>query len=197
MAEDFVNVLEPQVAHVATAANLAEALDLLDKRYFNVALVDLSLQPGDAKDEQGMAFLRQLHERASAETVRSIILSAYGTNKKIRDAFRDFRVVDFLEKGDFSAPALVCAVKQALAENGLDRDLSIEFVNGNKLDDLWARFNWALREDPFQLKPELYDLFRRMFRGAESLSSAICPRGKVGRGVLRLNRIMLPVRERR
>ena len=110
----LLNVLEPQAEHVATAANLPEALDLLDRRYFNVAIVDLSLQPGDPKDEQGMAFLRQLQEQHLDETVRCIILSAYGTNKKIRDAFRDFRVVDFLEKGDFSAPALVCTVKQAL-----------------------------------------------------------------------------------
>ena len=182
----LLNVLEPQVAHVAAAANLPEALDLLDRRYFNVALVDFSLQPGDPKDEQGMTFLRQLYERDLAETVRSIILSAYGTNKKIRDAFRDFRVVDFLEKGDFSASALVCTVKQALAENGLDRELSIEFVNGNTLDDLWTRFNWTRREDPFQLKPELYDLFRRMFRGAESLVIRDLPAGQSGAGVLRV-----------
>lgn len=182
----LLNVLEPQVAHVATAANLPEALALLDKRYFNVAIVDLSLEPGDPKNVQGMAFLQHLQEQHLAETVRCIILSAYGTNKKIRDAFRDFHVVDFLEKGEFSAPVLTCTVKQALAENGLDREMNIEFVNGHNLDDLWTRFNWARREDPFQLKPELYDLLRRLFRGAESLLIRDLPTGQSGAGVLRI-----------
>lgn len=180
------DVLESQVAHVATAADLREASDLLDTRYFNVAIVDLSLEPGDGKDEQGMALLRQLRERGLDDTVRSIILSAYGTNKKVRDAFRDFRVVDFLEKGDFSAPALVCTVKQALSENGLDRELGLEFVNHLTLDNIWERFNWARREDPAQLKPELYDLLRRMFRGAESLVIRDLPAGQSGAGVLRV-----------
>ena len=182
----LLSVLEPQAAYVAAAATLAEALDLLDKRYFNVALVDLSLVPGDAKDVQGMAFLQQVRERFLDEAVRCIILSSYGNNKKYREAFRDFRVVDFLEKGDFSAPALTCTVKQALSDNGLDRDLAIEFVNGLSLDNVWERFNWARREDPAQLKPELYDLFRRMFRGAESLIIRDLPAGQSGAGVLRV-----------
>lgn len=182
----LLNVLEPQVAHVATAANLSEALMLLEKRYFNVAVVDLSLEPGDPRNAQGMAFLKHLQEQHLAETVRCIILSAYGTIKKIRDVFRDFHVVDFLEKGEFSAAALTCTVKQALAENGLDREISIEFADGQGLDDLWTRFNWARREDPFQLKPEMYDLLRRLFRGAENLLIRDLPAGQSGAGVLRV-----------
>jgi ActR/RegA family two-component response regulator len=180
----LLHVLEPQAAYVTTAASLPEAFCLLGQRYFNVAIVDLSLKPGDPKDEQGMAFLQHLQEQHLAETVRCIILSAFGNIKKTRRAFHDFHVVDFLEKDEFSALALTSAVIQALAENGLDREMSIEFADGHNLDDLLARFNWARREDPFQLQPELYDLLLRLFRDAKHLLIRGLPAGQSGAGVL-------------
>ena len=179
-------VLEPLVEHVVTVATLADALDILDKRYFNVALVDLSLHDGDAKDTQGLEFLRQLDARNLEDTVRCIILSAYGTNKRVRAVFHDYRVVDFLEKGEFSPKELVKAIEQALEANHLDRDLDIQLSNGHDLGHLWERFTWARREDPFQLQPELYDLLRRLFPDTESLLIRDLPAGQSGAGVLQV-----------
>ena len=63
---------------VADAQTLAAAAELLDQRYFNVAVVDFSLREGDADDDQGMQFLKLLRQRGLESTVRTIVLSAYG-----------------------------------------------------------------------------------------------------------------------
>lgn len=179
-------VLGPVAEHVTTVATLPEALGALEQCYFNVALVDLSLHDGDAKDAQGLEFLRQLNARGLEDTVRCIILSAYGTTRRVRDAFREYRVIDFQEKGEFSARELTDAVQRALAANHLDRPLAIEVSNGHALSHLWDRFGWAQREDSRQLQPELYDLLRRLFPAAESLFIRDLPAGQSGAGVLQV-----------
>ena len=180
------NVFESLADHIALASSLAEALDLADKRYFNVAVVDWSLCPGDAGDAQGIEFLRQLRARGVDETIRCVILSSYGTVRRVRDAFRDFDVTDFVDKREFTEQNLVAAVQQALALNHLDHDLQVQLASEGDIDQLWERFAWAKREDPFQLRPEMRDLLRRLFPGADSLFIRDLPAGQSGAGVLQV-----------
>ena len=53
----FRTVLDGKVASIDSAHTLAEAIDLLEQRYFNVAIVDLRLNNNDPSDASGMEFL--------------------------------------------------------------------------------------------------------------------------------------------
>ncbi|MFQ5610640.1 MAG: response regulator [Anaerolineae bacterium] len=183
------DVLAPVSGCLIGASTISEAHLLLQKHYFNVAVVDLSLKLGDPKDNQGMQFLEMLERLGLLEAVRCIILSAYGDVGRVRDAFRKFHVVDFLEKAPFEAENLNNAVCRALAANYLyQRDLAINFVDGSSLEQLWARFNWTFREDSGQLTPEFYDLLYRLFNQAEQLDLSDLPTGQSGAAVLRVDR---------
>lgn len=173
-------------SRAADAATLTEAAALLERRYFNVAIVDISLRLGDPDDDQGMQFLKLLRDKGLAEAVRPIVFSNYGNLRHFRRAFAEFQVVDFLEKTPFDERELVRAVEQALAANHLDRPLEIELVDGGDLEALWARFDWARREDPDELRPELSDLLRRLFPEATHLVLRDLLAGQSGAGVLQV-----------
>lgn len=184
--QTLYQILSPVADHVFSAATLPEALDLVVRRYFNVAIVDISLRMGDPSDIQGLQFLQQLREQKLDDAIRCIVLSAYGTIRRVRELFRDYCVTDFLEKGQFQASDLLNAIARALAAHNLDRDLDIRTTSGSDLDSLWEKFTWARREDPFQLRPELYDLLSRLFPEAQSLFIRDLPTGQSGAGVLQV-----------
>ncbi len=176
-----------QPQRLANASTLAEATDLSDRHYFNVAIVDVSLQPGDPDDDQGMQFLKLLRDRGLDETVRTVVLSAYGSVRRTSQAFRDYKVINFLEKAPFDDQALRQAVQQALAANHLQRPFEVEVIDRDGLDGLWIRFDWAKREDPGELRPELLDLLRRLFPEATHLVVRDLPAGQSGAGVLQID----------
>jgi ActR/RegA family two-component response regulator len=173
--------------YVACASTLAKAQELLETQYFNVAIVDLRLHQGDPKDTQGFEFVQLLQTLKLDETIRCVMLSAFGTVQRVTEAFRDFHVVDFLEKQDFTAEAVLNAVQQALTVNHLDREIEIEMTGGHDLLHLLERFAWAQREDPFQLRSEFCDLLRRLLGGADRLFIHDLPAGQSGAGILQVD----------
>ena len=125
--------------------------------------------------------------RDSTDTVRLIVLSAYPSNERMRAGFREFHVVDFLEKRSFNADALLHTVLDALAQNHLDHDVEIEVEGADgDLRGLWKRFTWAQREPAEALDAELYDLLRRVLPDATRLTICQLPAGQSGAGVLRV-----------
>lgn len=182
------DVLEPHVRCLVCASTVDEARSLLLAHYFNAAIVDLSLRLNDPKDSQGMQFLEMLADLQLQDTVRSVILSAYGNVGRVREAFQRFQVVDFLEKAPFSANDLKGALGRALGANHLDRRLTVEFVDGGDVARLWQRFNWTRREDPDQLSPEFCDLLARLFDEAQQLHLSDLPTGQSGAALLRVDR---------
>jgi CheY-like chemotaxis protein len=195
--ETIEGVLKSQVGYIASANSLEAACELLDKYYFNVAIIDMSLQLGNDKDRGGIEFLNHLQKHHEAETVRPIILSAYGTTKLIREAFRNYPIVDFLEKevdmvrkNRFNAEELLQNVRNALSRNHLDREVQIEISRNQHLRDLLANFDWGAtnsNQDSSaveQLEAELYDLLRRLFPKANRLFLTPMKAGQSGAGVL-------------
>ena len=109
----FRTVLDGKVASIDSVHSLAEAIDLLDKRYFNVAIVDLRLNNDDSSDDSGMEFLAAVRKRGLAEVLAPIMCTAYGNLTNAIEALRDYQVVDFINKGDFQAESLLLAVRKA------------------------------------------------------------------------------------
>ena len=183
--QNVIETLQPIAAAMHTAATLAQAETLLQTCYFNVAVVDWSLVLGDARDDQGAQFMQMLRSHDLTDTVRLVVLSAYPSTERLRAGFREFHVVDFLEKRSFDADALLHAVLDALAQNHLDHDVEIE-VEGDDggLSYLWERLTWAQREPAEALDAELYDLLRRVLPDATRLAIRKLPAGQSGAGVL-------------
>jgi DNA-binding response OmpR family regulator len=172
---------------VVGVTSVADALSLLEKSYFNVGVVDLRLDAGDESDNQGMAFMRALRERGLEEMLPCIVLTAYGNSARVRQAFRDFQVVDFLEKVPFQPAELLEAVTKSLKRNSLDGSTGIEIAGGGQLPDLWQRLTWADREDPHELATELSDLLRRLFPDADHLFIKELAAGQSGAGVVEVH----------
>lgn len=169
-------VLDRMVGRFEAVTTVAEGLEQARRHYFNVVIVDLSMRLGDPKDTQGMAFLEKLQQEGLLEHMAPIILSAYGNQQRVREAFRRFQVDDFLDKNEFgTGESLKRAIREALERRHLLGHLEVRVVGGREegesegLDRLWRPMNWPHREEPEDLRAELYDLLRRLLPGATTV----------------------------
>jgi DNA-binding NtrC family response regulator len=98
---------------IQEADNYEKASRLIQHQPFDVAVVDIRLVDWDEKNEQGMQLLRELDEAAWANGTQSIVITGYGTKERMRTAFRDHQVVDFIEKQHFSPKEFKMRVLEA------------------------------------------------------------------------------------
>lgn len=179
-------VLGSQVGCIKPAASLSEADDLLDHCFFNVAIIDISLSFGDPQDSQGMKFLEMIARKQLTNVISPIVLSAYGNMSRQRQAFRDYDIVDFLEKSPFRPDELRSAVITALKETNRLNSLTVELESGRPLSTLWESTEWAKREQEAELCHELVDLLQRLFPGATELFIQPMRAGQSGAGVFQV-----------
>jgi len=107
--------LESRGYLVELASDYSEALGKLRTSVFHLALVDLRLVDWDPTDESGMALLRALTE-SQAEAPNCIVVTGYGTADRAREAFKDFGVWDFIDKGSLDREELIHAVDEAVED---------------------------------------------------------------------------------
>ncbi len=185
---DWVNtlthLLEGSGAVVFSAPTPSAAESILDQRYINVALVDVSMQLGDPRNSEGMAFLETIHNKGLREIVQPIIVSGYPDVARMRRAFHDYHVVDFLEKAPFRPDLVREAVREALRRIDLCGPLEVEIEGNRSLSDLLQQFHWSEREDLGELEVEFRDMLRRLFPGADHLFIHPMQAGQSGAGVL-------------
>ena len=185
--ETVRDVLGAEIGCLRSAASLEEAETLLNTCFFNVVIVDISLSFGDPKDSQGMKFLETIASKELLATVISpIVLSAYGDMSRQRRAFRDFDIVDFLEKSPFRPEELRAAVRTALKETNRLASPSVELESNRPISTLWESMEWARREEDTELRYELVDLLQRLFPGATELFVQPMRAGQSGAGVVQV-----------
>ena len=102
------------------ADDYESASERIQTQPFDVAVVDIRLVDWDETNEQGMQLLRELDEIADILGTQSIVITGYGTKGRMREAFRDHRVVDFIEKQRFDPDEFKATVLEA-AELALRR----------------------------------------------------------------------------
>ena len=178
---------------VETAASTRDAEELLAKSFYHIAILDISMIPGDRTDDKGMILLGKLDEINLLGAMQVIVLSAYGTKQQMRKAFTEHDVADFQSKEDFfdDPSAFVSQVKQTFDNKvRINLDLNIQweqvketeqFVSGLKLHGV------SLKRDPELLKrtaAELDDLLCRLFHNAKSLLLRPLAPGQGGSAVL-------------
>ena len=106
-------LLEEGEYNILWADNYENASELLQKRPFDVVTVDIRLVDWDEKNEQGMQLLRELDEITTAAGTQAIIITGYGTSTLMREAFRDYQVVDFIGKRYFDPQEFKAVVLEA------------------------------------------------------------------------------------
>lgn len=89
-------ILEDEGYDVRVATTVEEASILLASHDFSLAIVDIRLNEGDAEDIQGFEVLGQI--KRTDMNVPVIVLTSHGTIPLVRKAFKEFGVIDFLEK---------------------------------------------------------------------------------------------------
>ena len=183
--ETVREVVTPHVRAFHAADSLAAAETLIKQHFFTVAIIDISLVSGDPQDSQGMRFLQMLAEHKLDDVVSTIVLSAYGNMARQRAAFRDFHVVDFIDKSDFNPAELLNAIARAQTHTRRTEALTIAVESGLPLAALWNRFEWPQRESATELANELSDLLRRLFPGATELFLQPIRSGQSGAGVVK------------
>lgn len=98
---DYVDTLNGYLKDeydVYSAASLNEARKLLDRQTFHLAIVDISLVLGDSRDEKGFLLVEELRTTEILRDISIIIVTAYPSEERIRKAFKDYKVHDFIDK---------------------------------------------------------------------------------------------------
>jgi CheY-like chemotaxis protein len=91
---------------VYSAHNLKDAAKMADRKKFDLAILDISLIPGDSQDDKGERFLKALEGIPILPGKRIIILSAYllGSNQeRTRKYFKYYSVLDAIPKQKFDS----------------------------------------------------------------------------------------------
>jgi CheY-like chemotaxis protein len=188
----LVQILEDADFLVTAARNPAEVLESLEKGFYHLLVLDINMDSSDPQNIEGMSLLRDLHETGKSASLGIVMLSGFGTIEQMREAFRDYKVTDFIEKHRFDDEKFVDHLKRILAQ---------EAKINLKLRDSWQGLRQEdavvnLRVGEVRIKPstpfhgrvatEFDDLLCRLFHDAESIVVEPMRRGHSGAGVLRV-----------
>jgi len=110
----YQKVLEKEGYQVWTAGSLPEALDLLDRHFFHVAIVDIRLVDTQPGNQDGIEVVKRISQ--ADEGTRAIIITAFGTIQMTRDAFKEYQVFEFMEKQTHDQARFCQVVEQAVEE---------------------------------------------------------------------------------
>lgn len=91
---------------VYSVKNLREAAKIASHKKIDLAILDISLIPEDAKDEKGEVFLKALEGLSLLPGKRIMILSAYLSDERTRKYFKYYKVLDAIPKQKFDSKEL-------------------------------------------------------------------------------------------
>lgn len=115
---DYVDTLEGYLKddyEVHSAESLREARSLLEWNAFHLAIVDISLVLGDSSDEKGFRLIEELRTTEILRDMSIIIVTAYPSEERVRKAFKDYRVRDFIDKMTLDPKEFKKEVAEAIA----------------------------------------------------------------------------------
>lgn len=173
--EEWQEILEETVSGLNSTVEIAEssetALALIHSKPFHLIVIDLSLIKGDATNEDGMSLSGEIFESGLFNATTVIMISAYASTKKMRQAFGKYKVVDFIPKEDFTSSEFRELVKQVLEEEvKINLNLEIRWAEGQAniaqvITNLLIDGKRVSKNSPLQmpLAEDLEDLLCRLF----------------------------------
>jgi CheY-like chemotaxis protein len=108
---------------VVATPSLPGAKGLLDTEDFHLAIVDLSLVPLEGSDTGGFQFMSYLRSSDLWIDLPVVVLTAYDSMDRMRDAFKEFKVFDFLAKDKIEREEFQAFIAQAIAAGPWGRPL--------------------------------------------------------------------------
>jgi CheY-like chemotaxis protein len=133
----YQKVLEKEGYRAWTAGSLPAALDLLDRHFFHVAIVDIRLVDSQPGNQDGIEVVKRISQ--TDEGTQAIIITAFGTIQMTRDAFKEYQVFEFMEKQTHDQARFCQVVEQAVEE--ARGQVMGHKVRGLGLRDLIRRFS--------------------------------------------------------
>jgi CheY-like chemotaxis protein len=191
---ELVETLQRAGFHAESASNTNEALARLNETFYHLLVLDIRMVEGDPNNIEGITqLLQELVKRGLGEATKVMMLSAYGTLEYMRKTFRDFKVVDFLDKNEFDNQVFLTDVRHLFAEKmNINLELGFHWPQGSRSE----QFVLNLEVDDARVSPgtplqsrlaaELEDLLCRLFYKAKSVLVRPLTPGKSGAGVLRV-----------
>jgi CheY-like chemotaxis protein len=187
----LVQMLQRDGFYADSASTAAEVLQRLNETFYHLLVLDIRLADADASNAEGIDLLRELDERGLSEATKVIILSAYGTQERMRLAFKDYKVADFLSKHKFNNQVFLESVQQVFAADvSINLALNVHWqgvrgpeqvVLNLEVDGTRIKRNTALQS---RMAFELDDLLCRLFSEAESVLVRPLTHGQSTTGVL-------------
>jgi len=110
----YQKVLEKEGYRVWAADSLPEALDLLDRHFFHAAVVDIRLVDNQPGNQDGIEVVKRIAQ--ANEGTRVIVITAFGTIRMTRDAFKQYNVFEFMEKQTHDQVRFCRLIEQAVEE---------------------------------------------------------------------------------
>ncbi len=189
--EQLVETLQQDGFYAASASTATEVLEQLDEALYHLLILDIRLADTDPGNIDGIDLLRELEKRGLSEATKVIMLSAHDTKEHMRLAFRDYKVVDFLSKDNFTKQLFLESVQRVFSqETHINLALAIHWqqVRGPEqaVLNLEIRGTRVKRNSPLQsqIATELNDLLCRLFYEAESVLLRPLTAGQSATGVL-------------
>lgn len=187
----LLGVLRDQGYRAAAAPDRAEALRLLAEQPFHVALVDVRLDERDARNEDGLRLMHDIH--GSDPSVAIVIMTGYGQVNMVRDALQPVRgkaapAIAFVEKKGVWIQELLDLIPQAIEQHvKVNFDLEIQ-PQGGAIQQILRklRFNEAQAPSPERLQAESADMLRMLFDDCQRIDVEVLQRGFSGVAVLKV-----------
>src|SRR5579875_2824514 len=184
--ELLIETLQREGFYANSASTVAEVFQRLEETFYHVLVLDIRLIDTEPANEEGIELLGELDRRGLIAATQVIILSAYGTPERMRLAFKDYRVADFLSKDEFTKRAFLESVQQAFSEQApinLSLEIHWQQVNGPEKEVGTRTGGFALPPVPSGRKCPGASYDRRTERDRSTLGAAVlCQRRWAGSG---------------
>src|SRR6266568_1057171 len=112
----LVKILKEGGFDADSVVKVDEAVEKLRAALYHILVVDVRMKDADPTNQEGIDILSKLKDLGLKEAMKVIMISAYPDTEKLRRAFRDFEVADFLFKNDFHEEECLETVRRVFAE---------------------------------------------------------------------------------
>lgn len=184
------SVLERAGFNFTSVDGITPARELLQKAFFHLIILDIQMDQSDEDNDEGMHLLAELSELNLLDSTHVVMLSAWGTLKRMREAFSRYQVVDFFIKDEFTGSKFAARVEEIFANvMKINLGLDIQWQTGDAVEavlNLRIDGNRVRKDTPDQnlLADELEDLLCRLLNSAQGILVRPLKRGQSGNGVL-------------
>jgi DNA-binding response OmpR family regulator len=192
----LVEELQRAYFYVDAVENIEKARQLLASTIYHVLILDIRLNEGDTSNTDGLKLLGEMDKKGLTDAIQVIMLSAYGTKDRMRTAFRDYKVADFVFKTRFNHQTFVEDVQRVFTRNAcVNLDMGIHWSGVRGPEPVVVNLKLDLEGDnktmrvpansPLQsrIATEVDDLLRRLFYKAESILVKPMSSGRSGTAV--------------